>query len=63
MQALADPDQAVLFNVDNGAHWVVGVRKNTFGGDFTVADPWDGKKCNVLAKYKNIVGCAFFARA
>jgi ABC-type bacteriocin/lantibiotic exporter with double-glycine peptidase domain len=61
-QALKDPNQAVIFNVNNGAHWVVGVRPTLIGNSYIVVDPWNGKKCDVIKTYKNITGCAYFAR-
>lgn len=61
-RALKDPDRAVMFQVNNGAHWVVGIRKTLFGNSYIVADPWDATKCDVIKKYHNITGMAFFAR-
>lgn len=58
--AIADPNQAVILNVNNGAHWVVAVRPTLFGDSYIVVDPWTGTKCDVIKVYKNIVGAAYF---
>lgn len=60
--AMEDPDKAVLLQVNYGQHWVVGIRPKFFGRSYIVADPWDGKKVDVLAKYHNIMGAAYFKR-
>jgi len=62
MAALKDPNRAVILNVDNGAHWVVALRKTFFGNDYVVLDPWWGDKRTACGSYKNIVGFATFAR-
>ena len=62
LAALKDPNQAVLLQVNNGVHWVIGLRKALFGNDIVVADPWNGDKCGAIARYKNITGFALFAR-
>lgn len=59
-KALANPNQRVALEVNDGAHWVKLVRKNTLGSDWTIIDPWDGRECNVIARYKNITGYAIF---
>jgi hypothetical protein len=61
-QALKDPKQAVLLEVNYGQHWVVAVSKNLFGNDYTVIDPWTGSRCNAVATYHNITGAAYFSR-
>jgi len=60
--ALKDPNRAIILQVDNGQHWVVGLSKNLFGSDYTVLDPWTGKKCNAEGVYHNITGAAIFKR-
>lgn len=60
--ALKDDDQAVLLQVDNGAHWVVAYSTKWFSADLAVADPWFGKIVPVLKTYKNITGAAFYKR-
>ena len=60
--ALKDPNRAVILQVNNGQHWVVALRKTLFGNSYIVADPWDGTKCDVLKKYHDITGMAFFSR-
>lgn len=63
LKALANPKQRVALQVDSGAHWVKLKSKNAVGKDWTAIDPWDGKDCQVLAKYKNITGFAIFEDA
>lgn len=60
LKVLENPNQRVTLQVNNGAHWVKLVKKNLIGKDWTVIDPWDGKECNVLARYGNITGYAIF---
>ena len=60
--ALGDPNRAVILQVNNGQHWVVAVKKNKFGYDYTIIDPWDGQKKNCLANYGNITGAEYFER-
>lgn len=63
MEALKNRDKAVILQVNDGAHWVVGVRKTMFGDDYVIVDPWDGKKKTLKATYKNVTGAALFVRA
>ena len=58
---LKNPKTGVILQVNNGAHWVVALRKSLTSNDYLVLDPWDGKKCWAKAKYHNITGAAFFA--
>jgi len=58
--ALKDPSSAVILQVDNGAHWVLAVRKSFLGNDYIIVDPWDGKKKKCLKTYNNITGAAYF---
>jgi hypothetical protein len=58
-KAIKDPKQAVLLQVNDGQHWVIGAKYNLFGRLMAV-DPWDGKLCDVLSKYRNITGAAYF---
>lgn len=60
---LKDPNRSIMLEVNHGQHWVVAISKNLIGNDYTVLDPWTGKKCNVLATYHNITGAAEFVRA
>lgn len=60
LKALANPKQRVALEVNDGAHWVKLVKKNAIGRDWTIIDPWDGKECDVLARYHNITGYAIF---
>ena len=61
-EAIKNPDTAVILQVNSGAHWVVALRGTLIGNSYIVADPWDGTKCDVLKKYHNVSGAAFFAR-
>jgi len=58
-KALKGINTAVILEVDH-CHWVVAVRKNTFSQDYTIIDPWDGKKKNCFKTYKKITGAAYF---
>lgn len=60
--ALKDPNQAIMLEVNNHSHWVLALRKTLIGKSWIVADPWDGTKCDVLKKYHNITGAAVFIR-
>jgi hypothetical protein len=60
--ALRHPDRTVILEVDNGSHWVIAIKRNILGRIIAV-DPWDGTQCDVISKYKNITGMAFFDRA
>lgn len=55
--ALKDPKQAVIFNINKGAHWVAGVRLLPFGY-YKIYDPWGGK--SRIINRKEIVGFATF---
>ena len=59
LKDLASPDMLVGLQVNNGKHWVWLLGKTWFG-DFSAADPINGKRCNVLSKYKNITGSVHF---
>lgn len=59
---LKNPSRAVILNVNSGAHWVAALRPTLFGNSYIVADPWSGDKCDVLKRYKNITGFAYFSK-
>ena len=61
-EAIKNPNKAVMLQVNDGAHWVVALSKTWFGNSYTVADPWDATKCDVIKKYNNITGFAIFER-
>ena len=61
-RSLNDPDDAVILNVNNGAHWVVAISESLFGTDYWVIDPWDGQKKLACKAYRNIVGSSHFKR-
>ena len=52
-------ERAVLLEVANHSHWVVGLWK-TVDNDILAIDPWTGKTCEVLKTYGNITGAALF---
>jgi hypothetical protein len=59
-ESIKHPKKAVILQVNDGAHWVVAIRKAYFGNDYIVLDPWTGKKVGARAAYKNITGSAHF---
>ncbi len=60
--ALSDPGRAVILEVSNGLHWVVGLSRSFLGGTFRIADPWLGDRAT-LQRYDNTYcGAAFFVR-
>lgn len=59
--ALKDPDMGVLLEVNKGQHWVLAVKANKTG--YTVVDPFMGDDCDVIKRYHNITGAAYFERA
>lgn len=59
---IANPHKAVILQVDNGSHWVVGVRSTYVGNDYWIVDPWDGKRKTLNKSYRNITGAAYFER-
>lgn len=61
--AIKDPDRAVILQVNNESHWVVATGVSFLRNDFVAHDPLTGGSCNVLAKYGNITGAAYFRRA
>lgn len=61
-QALSNPNMAVGLEVADHSHWVLATSVSSFGKDFTIVDPWDGKKKNCLATYGNITGAVYFKR-
>lgn len=62
MESLKDPNKAVMLQVNNGAHWIVALRKTLIGNDYVCLDPWNGQKCDAIKKYHNITGSAHFVR-
>lgn len=53
---LTSPKTAVILEVRNFSHWVVCV--GTYGNDYYVIDPLDGKKKLALKTFGNITGSA-----
>lgn len=68
LDALKDPKKAVMFQVDNGKHWVVGIRPANWverfahKGDYVIADPWTGKKVWAKQVWHNITGAAYWEK-
>ena len=59
---LKDSDKAVIFEVNDHSHWVVGVKPTLVGNDYVIVDPWDGLKKTLKKSYRNITGVAYFER-
>jgi ABC-type bacteriocin/lantibiotic exporter with double-glycine peptidase domain len=62
-QAIVDPNQAVMIQVNNGSHWMTCVHAETYASDFLCVDPINGKVRSALGDYRNITGAAFFTKA
>lgn len=60
--ALKDPLSAVLLEVANGSHWVVGVEHYANNGVYKIADPWLGDWSSTKRYADNITGSAYFSR-
>ncbi len=60
MKAISNPSKAVILEVNNNTHWVLPRRKALFGNDYVAVDPLSAKEINVISKYKNITGAAYF---
>lgn len=61
---LADPAKACILQVNHGAHWVVAAKLGTDGKTLNVIDPWGGVRIpDVIKKYRDIVGVAYFTKA
>lgn len=61
--AMRDPARAVMLEVANGSHWVVGIRPTLIGRDYVCGDPWDATRKDLLRTYRNITKMAFFRAA
>ena len=59
---LRDADKAVILEVNDHAHWVVGVKPTLVGNDYVIIDPWDGLKKTLKKPYRNITGVSYFER-
>ena len=60
--ALSDANRAVLLQVNEGAHWVLGLGYDKMRESYVIADPWFGDMC-VMSRYKNsITGASYFRR-
>lgn len=62
LASLRSPDEFVILQVANGAHWVLATSPTIFGKDFNIADPWHGDRAKACGRYKNITGSAHFTR-
>lgn len=61
-KSLDDPNKGVILQVNDGAHWILPIRKTWFTNDYHCVDPWTGKTCTAIGDYKNITGSAHFMR-
>ena len=61
--AIKGPNTAVMLQVAHGSHWVVALRPTLLGRSYIVADPWLGDSCDVIKRYGNITGAAYFRSA
>lgn len=59
--ALADPNRAVILEVNDKSHWVVLQSRNRITGELYVYDPWDKKK-HPVSYYRNVTGASYFER-
>lgn len=60
--ALADANRAVMLQVNEGAHWVLGLGFDTMRERLIIADPWFGDMTD-MSRYKNsITGASYFQR-
>lgn len=59
--AMKDPKKAVILEVADNSHWVVGVKKTLLRDDYVIIDPWDGKKTTACGRYRNVTGFAIFS--
>lgn len=62
-KAIADPNRAVILQVNNGLHWVVATGRPTLlNRYFKIADPWLGDRAD-MSRYKDsITGAAYFKK-
>lgn len=62
IRAIKDPLSAVLLNVANGSHWVVGVEVYPKNQGIKIADPWLGDWSSLARYWNDITGAAYFKR-
>lgn len=64
VEALKDPDQAVIIEVDNHEHWVAGnsYGRNQSGYFLKVMDPWFGELNDPLKTWHSLDGFVLFRR-
>lgn len=60
-KSIKDPNKAVILQVNNGAHWVVAIRRIPMTKHYFIVDPWTGRLSTTMA-YKNVTGSAHFIR-
>jgi hypothetical protein len=58
-----DRDRAVILEVANRSHWVVGLWWNEYENDLLCIDPWTGRSCWLFKTYQNITGASLFVRS
>jgi hypothetical protein len=57
-EALKNPNKTCLLNVQNGAHWVLGIYRVPFTTKYWVADPWTGSR----KFYSGVIGYSILQR-
>lgn len=60
--ALADPNIAVILQVNFGKHWVVASGYDAANKLFKIADPWYGDRSTMKRYSNSITGAAYFRR-
>lgn len=62
MEALADPDRAVILGINEAKHWVVATNYNEQNARYVVADPLGKNERDFLNQYDTVAYMAFFKR-
>lgn len=61
-RAIADPDLAVILEVNSKRHWVVATGKTWFMDRYKIADPWNGDRATMARYGDKVNGFALFTR-
>lgn len=61
-QHIKHPNLAVVLQVADRTHWVVGIGVPLFGGPLRIADPLLGDRASMSRYQDNITGAAYFIR-
>lgn len=59
---LSNPDLAVVLQVAEATHWVVGIGKTLIGNSYRIADPLLGDRSSMARYQESITGAAYFQR-